>query len=199
MDDKAAILTEVCAALSANDPYDAAAILQQRYPFVPIEKIERRYSIPQMIATFARDGFICRYSGMRLVCGAALRLISKRIPDQFPFHRNGRFNACHMAYWDLLPTIDHIHPVSRGGADEGHNWATTSMVRNAAKANFTLDELGWELCPPGDINAWDGLLGWFVNQATSDQTIREDPYMRQWLVAARHLIRPATRVSAPVA
>jgi len=66
-----------------------------------------------MLAAFARDGFVDRYSGARLVCGATLRLISKRPPVQFPFQPNWRTDACHFAFWDLAPTIDHILPVSR--------------------------------------------------------------------------------------
>ena len=128
-----------------------------------------------------------RYSGIRLVCPAALRLISKQLPDQFPFQANWRTDACHFAFYELTPTIDHILPVSRGGADDDSNWATTSMLRNSAKANFTLDELGWSLWPPGDAKNWDGLLPWFIDQANADRTVLDDPYLRQWFSAARPL------------
>jgi hypothetical protein len=77
-----------------------------------------------MLAVFRRDGFIDRYSGVRLVCPATLRLISKRLPEQFPFHRNGRFDVCHFGFWELFPTIDHYVPVARGGADDESNWIT---------------------------------------------------------------------------
>lgn len=185
MDDKAAILADVCAALSGNQPDQAGAILRERYPFVPLANAGRRYSVRQLLTTSIRDGFVDRYSGVRLVCVAALRLISKRLPDQFPFQTNWRLDACHIAFWDLAPTIDHILPVSRGGIDDESNWATTSMLRNSAKANFTLDELGWVLYPPGDMKDWDGLLGWFIDQASVDRTLLDDLYLRQWFIAAR--------------
>jgi hypothetical protein len=38
MDDKAAVLADVCAALSGNQSIEAGAILQERYPFVPLVK-----------------------------------------------------------------------------------------------------------------------------------------------------------------
>lgn len=185
MDDKAAVLADVCNALSGNQPDRAEAILRERYPFVPLANFGRRYSVRQMLTTFVRDGFVDRYSGMRLVCGAALRLVSKRLPDQFPFQANWRLDSCHIAFWDLVPTIDHILPVSRGGTDDESNWATTSMLRNSAKANFTLDELGWVLYPPGDMKDWDGLLGWFVDQVNADSTALDDLYLRQWFIASR--------------
>ncbi|MFF0818704.1 HNH endonuclease [Rhodococcus sp. NPDC003318] len=54
----------------------------------------------------------------------------------------------HFAYWELFPTIDHIVPVTRGGADDESNWVTTSMLRNSAKAHWTLDELGGDFSQP---------------------------------------------------
>jgi hypothetical protein len=165
MDDKATVLADVCAALSGNQSIEAGAILQERYPFVPLVKTRGPNLVRRMLMlkVFSRDGFIDRYSGARLVCGAALRLISKRLPQQFPFQSNWRTDSCHFAFWELVPTLDHILPVSRGGLDDESNWVTTSMLRNSAKANFTLDELGWPLYPPGDMKDWDGLLGWFVD------------------------------------
>jgi hypothetical protein len=45
MDDKAAILADVCTALSGNQPDKAGAILRERYPFVPLANVGRRYSV----------------------------------------------------------------------------------------------------------------------------------------------------------
>ncbi len=84
MDNKVAVLVDVCAALSGNQLDEARAILRKRYPFVPMANGGRRYSVRQMLAVFVRDGFVDRYTGMRLVCSPALRSISKRLPDQFP-------------------------------------------------------------------------------------------------------------------
>jgi hypothetical protein len=184
MEDKAAVLSDVCAALSINQQGEASEILCAQYPFVPLANVGRHYSIRQMLAVFLRDGFVDRYSGARLVCPATLRLISKRLPEHFPFHRNGRLDVCHFAFWELFPTVDHFVPVARGGADDEGNWFTTSMVRNAAKSAFTLDELGWSLHPPGNTADWDGLVGWFVEQVRADRTLLDDLYLRQWFAAA---------------
>ncbi len=84
MDDKAAILTEVCDALSADRAADASSILQARYPFMPFTNAGRRYSVREMLAVFQRDGFIDRYTGARLVSMPALRLISMRADGRLP-------------------------------------------------------------------------------------------------------------------
>jgi hypothetical protein len=131
---------------------------------------------------FRRDGFIDRYSGGRLVFPGTLRLLSELLPQEFPFHPNWKSDACHFAFYELFPTVDHVVPVSRGGADDETNWVSMSMVRNAAKANFTLSELRWELVPPGEAGDWDGLVGWFLNATASRPDL--SPYLRAWRAAA---------------
>lgn len=184
-DDKAGILADVCAALVANRVQDAVQILSARYPFTPLHNAGRRYSPRQLIAVHRRDGFVDRYTGRRLVFPGTLRLLAQLLPEQFPFHPNWRTDACHFAFYELFPTIDHIVPVSRGGPDNFENWVTTSMLRNAAKANFTLDELIWFLHPPGDLRQWDGLTKWFLDWAAMYKSVLTDAYLRRWHDAAR--------------
>ena len=58
MDDKAAVLVDVCAALSGSQPEEAAAILRERYPFIPLVNVGRRYSIGQMLRVFVREALL---------------------------------------------------------------------------------------------------------------------------------------------
>ena len=102
-----------------------------------------------MVATFVRDGFIDRYSGKRLVFPASLYLISVLLPDEFPYPPYGKMSDCHVAFWELWPTIDHIVPIARGGRDDPSNWASTSMLLNSIKSNWTLEDLGWDLMDGG--------------------------------------------------
>jgi hypothetical protein len=93
----------------------------------------------------------------------------------------------HPAYYELFATIDHIVPVARGGLDVAENWATTSMLRNTAKGNWTLQELGWQLLPAGKLQEWDGLLGWFRRHVEKHENIARDGYVRRWYQAARRV------------
>jgi hypothetical protein len=181
MENKTAVLA-VCSALTAGQSVATAEMLRSRYPFISLSNVGRRYGARQSFNIFVRDGFLDRYSGVRLVLPTALRLISKRLPEDFPFQSYWRTDACHFAYWELSPTIDHLLPVSRGGADDESNWVTTSMALNKAKA--TLDELSWSLREPGRMEEWDGLTSWFVEQAKADPTLKSDPYFRDWLAEA---------------
>lgn len=61
---------------------------------------------------------------------------------------------------------------------------TTSMPHNGAKANWTLEELGWKLHDKGDLKDWDGLLAWFVIQIEKDESWLKVAYIRQWYDAS---------------
>jgi hypothetical protein len=91
---------------------------------------------------------------------------------------------CHMMYWELFPTVDHLVPVARGGADDESNWVTTSMLRNSAKSNWLLSELDWTLAPPGDFRKWDGLTASFMDYIKNDKSPFADSYIRRWYNAA---------------
>ncbi len=61
---------------------------------------------------------------------------------------------------------------------------TTSMRRNSAKANWTLEELGWTLFPPGRLDDWDGLLSWFRNHIQNNRQFLDNSHVRRWHRAA---------------
>lgn len=184
LEDKADVLAEVAGAIEAVGLDEGRRILGQRYPFTPVEKTPRSYTERSSLRLFYRDGFLDRYSGVRLVNPGALRLLSVLLPEDFPADPNWAMSRSHFAFWELFPTIDHLHPVSRGGGDEEGNWVTTSMLRNSAKAHWTLAELGWDLQPPGDHTEWDGLTEWFIRYLRSDHVPLEVPYIRRWFRAS---------------
>ena len=95
----------------------------------------------------------------------------------------------HPAFWELFPTIDHEVPVSRGGLDEQSNWVTNSQLMNAAKANWSLDQLGWKLLNPAPSDAWDGLTRWCLEFVHSrEELMRND---------AAHLLVTLARIAVP--
>ena len=142
-----------------------------------------------MTNVFLRDGFIDRYRGDRLVYPAALRLISSMLPKVFPYHKNGKMDVGHIAYWELFPTIDHIVPVARGGVDDESNWVCCSMLTNGIKSNWLLDELRWNLLQPGSLEQWDGMLSWFIGQMERSPEYFEVSYLKAWYNAAKSVAR----------
>lgn len=181
--EKAGILARVCVAIGAGDIEHGRQILRTEYPFTPVAKTSRKYTERQCLRVFYRDGFLDRYSGAKLVHPGALRTLSLIVPEEFPAHPNWAMSQSHFAFWELFPSIDHLVPVARGGADDESNWVSTSMLRNSAKAHWTLDELGWTLSPPGDHTEWDGLAGWFVDYLHTHPELVADKYLARWFRA----------------
>ena len=184
MTNKSETIKRVCEALLIGNKAQAASIARAEYPFEKPPFAGRKYKEFESTRIFKRDGFLDRYSGERLVFPGALRLLSQLLPDEFPFHPNWKMTVSHIVYWELTPTIDHVVPVARGGLDDETNWVTTSMLRNSAKSNWTLKELGWTLLPPGDPRNWDGLTDWFLEYTKNDPVHLQESYIRRWHSAA---------------
>lgn len=177
---KSAALEEVCVHLLAGAMSEASNVLATKYPFLPINTVKRSYSIAEQVRTFERDGYIDQYSGAKLIFPGTLRLLSHILPTEFPFHPNWKMSATHSAFWEFFPTLDHIVPIARGGRNVPENLATTSQIQNCAKANWLLEELGWQRHLPGDLNDWDGLSTWFVDYLNAHPLYLQDKYIRAW-------------------
>lgn len=188
--EKPDIIARICSALSEGSLEKASEIARVEYPFVPGTNAGRAYTPLQSVRVFWRDGFVDRYSGARLVFPGTLRLLSRLMPEEFPAHTNWKMTESHLMFWELFPTVDHVVPVARGGADDESNWVCTSMLRNGAKANWTLAELGWEMCPPGDPHEWDGLMRWSTEFLEREPVLLGDKYIRRWNAAAKRALDP---------
>jgi len=188
-------IKKACDEIAVGAVDRARSVISAEYPFMPLSNAGRGYSGYQKTKIFLRDGFIDRYSGDRLVFPAVLRLLSYIMPDVFPFHANWKTSRCHIAYWQLLPTVDHIIPISRGGADEESNWVCTSQLRNSAKSNWFLEELGWVLHSPGCIGDWDGLIYWYVKYIGQHTEFLKDKYLNSWYRAAKSAIEHNTALN----
>ncbi len=182
---QADVLEGACKHLAMGDVERARRLLIDQYPAVTGSPVRQSLPITRLVRLFERDRYIDRYSGVRLVFPGTLRLISLMLPEEFPFHSNWKQELTHPAYWELYPTVDHIVPVARGGTNEDSNLVTTSMLRNLAKANWLLQELGWPLLPQETERSWDGLVGWFVQQCTEHSELRRQPAFARWHRAVR--------------
>lgn len=184
-------LSEAIDLLLANCKNEARHLIAEKYPFKPDKVQSRSYSEKEKMQIFLRDGFVDRYSGKRLVNPGVLKSITYFFPEEFPYHPHWKMSQCHKAYWDLLPTIDHIAPIARGGADVPENWITTSMLNNSIKSNWTLEELRWNICTAGSLTEWDGLTGKFIQPVEAAPDILSDAYIRRWYnVSKRSLYVP---------
>jgi hypothetical protein len=139
--EKSSVIAAVCQALSEVAFDRAVTTLKRDDPFAPEPVTRRRYGPVESTRVFVRDGFLDRYTAERLIFPPVLRVVSATLPADFPYHPNWQTDITHPAYWEMGATIDHVIPVTRGGSDDETNWVTTSMARNSAKMNWTVEEL----------------------------------------------------------
>jgi hypothetical protein len=186
MTDSTDILTALCQELSIGAKERAAALAREGYPMPRVSRYKRTYTALDVARTAMRDGFIDRYTGKRLVFPGALRLLSVLLPEELPYDSSWAYDKGHPMFWDLYATLDHVVPIARGGVDAPDNWVLASQRTNSAKAHFTLEELGWQLVPPGNLAAWDGLLGWFIDYTDArPELAKAHKHVHTWRSVAR--------------
>ena len=181
MSENSAVIDAVCEALANGATSDAVSLLRRDYPSAPPPpSTVRSCGAQKSTRVFVHDGFLDRYTGERLIFPPVLRLLSKVLPEAFPYHRNWKTAVTHPAFWELGATIDHLIPVTRGGKNDESNLVTTSMARNSAKMTYTLQELDWRLHERGNFEEWDGLLRWFLQFTATNPGLLENELIRRW-------------------
>ncbi|MDQ2806256.1 MAG: HNH endonuclease [Chloroflexota bacterium] len=194
-EEKANLIKSVSDLLDNEDVVGAGNLINEKYKFNPISRSNRGHTRLQLTRTFLFDGAIDRYTQKRLVYTPALRILSKRLgPDIMPYHPNWKMDACHVAYWDLAPTLDHVIPIARGGENTLNNWVCCSQITNSRKAWATLDELGEPIKPQGDLREWDGLVDWFIKYYDNHSDLASDLYFSKWYQAAKSAKKVMTQL-----
>ena len=107
---KCDVITLACEALSKGQLEESKKIIKENYPFDMVETKKWNFSKTKLLQVFIRDGFIDRYSGEKLIFPGALRVLSELIPKEFPYQEHWKMSECHIAWWQLFPTIDHKVP-----------------------------------------------------------------------------------------
>ena len=188
MKDQAVVIRDVSRAITRGQDDVARRVLRDNYPFVPARRVRTTVPIAEMLGIFIRDGFTDRYRGNRLIFPGALHLLARLLPDEFPYHPHGKTDACHPAFWDLFPTVDHIVPLAYGGTAGADNLACVSMRTNQVKANWRLEDLGWNLLP-SEMGDWDGLIYWAVEELERHPEIRPTGAFGAWMRAGQGATR----------
>ena len=184
MTKKSDVIQRVCRAISDGKKADAREIIRAKYKFTSFKNKGRNYKEVKKTELFRRDRFIDRYSGDKLVYPPVLKILSNLFKKDFPYQKHWKMSETHIAWWELTPTVDHVKPVAREGDNDEKNLVCTSQLRNSAKSNWTIDELGWELQPEGDNKNWDGMMTWFMDYISKNEYVLEDAYIAKWHEAA---------------
>lgn len=122
-----------------------------------------------------RDGFTCRYCGVRLYLAQAIKVLDQHIPGRKHWD----------AHWESEPlkshgaTVDHIIPEDEGGYDSPENLVACCVICNSSKGKGQRD-----LLPRSPDSPWDGGSCVFLTLAPmyKEHLSREDEKWRKALV-----------------
>jgi 5-methylcytosine-specific restriction endonuclease McrA len=131
-------------------------------PPPPFQSRRRRLLPEQQLAIFRRDGYVCRYCGAPTVHPAALRALAWIMPETFPYDPHWRRGRSHSLFGEIAAAVDHVVPLSRGGAFRDAGNLVTSCARcQRVKGVWLPEELRWTVRPP-DGGGWNGLEDLFL-------------------------------------
>lgn len=108
---------------------------------------------------FARDGYKCRYCGIRLVAPLVLKTLIKDL-DTTKFRRGPRNKDTHGILCIFYPSADHVIPWNLGGRSNMDNLVTSCVPCNFGKSQFTVEQINIEnpLLRTSKDDGWDGLM-----------------------------------------
>lgn len=106
---------------------------------------------------FARDGWRCRYCGVRVLLPKARNFLVDTFPGVVCW--SGKDKDLHAAFYALSAVADHVVPHTVGGGSGPDNLVTTCQCCNYGKGDRLLAELGLidPRTRPPVVDAWDGL------------------------------------------
>jgi HNH endonuclease len=141
-----------------------------------------------MCGIFYRDHFCCRYCGGRTILTPVMEVLGELYPEIFPFHPNWKGGVTHPAVIARSTIVDHLVPGAMGGSWlDPDNLVTACWPCNAIKADYELDQLGWEL-QPITADSWDGLTCYY--RALWEQAGQPKPTFHEAWLEALEVSRP---------
>ena len=109
-------------------------------------------------AIFVRDGWRCRFCGIKVISKAARAVLIRLYPHETHWAKQ-EFQR-HSALYAMASSLDHIVPHGRGGKNEESNFVTACYCCQFGRGEWTIDEV--QVLDPLKrepvVDAWDGLV-----------------------------------------
>lgn len=132
----------------------------------------RMPSASKQTAIFVRDGWRCRFCGMKVISRAARSALVKRFPAETRWA--GPEFKRHSALYAMASSLDHVVPHGQGGKNETSNFVTACYCCQFGRGEWTLEQM--QLIDPREtepvVDEWDGLsslVAWEENRTKQAQ------------------------------
>jgi 5-methylcytosine-specific restriction endonuclease McrA len=106
---------------------------------------------------FARDGWRCRFCGIRVISRSARAVLCREFPVESSWTR--REFERHSALYAMAASLDHVIPHGRGGPNEVGNFVTACYCCQFGRGEWLIEEVELEdpRGRPAGTDEWDGL------------------------------------------
>ncbi len=110
------------------------------------------------LEVFRRDGWRCRFCGIRILSLEAIKLLDDIFPDEVRWRMKPYRNR-NVAFNVLASSPDHILPHGRGGDNDLSNLVAACGSCQFGRMQYTLEEVGFidPRTRAPVVDAWDGL------------------------------------------
>jgi len=107
---------------------------------------------------FERDGYKCRYCGIKLISQDFFRLFIKKLNSDL-FKRGKTNLTTHGIIHIAWPVADHVNPWNKGGQTNLENLVSSCATCNYGKDGYTIEQIGIEnpFNRNPQIDSWTGL------------------------------------------
>ena len=131
-------------------------------PSLALDPIKRPTALEKRV--FERDGYRCRYCGLRVVPKAVFEFI-QRFVGRDRFCSWGSNPVMHGAAHAFRAYADHVVPHSLAGRTNMENLVTACPACNSGKYDKTLEQLGLDdpRSREPQLTGWDGLVSIVAN------------------------------------
>ncbi|PSL16782.1 5-methylcytosine-specific restriction endonuclease McrA [Marinobacterium halophilum] len=133
--------------------FDLAVPKSPEVPLDPIRSPDRHAK-----EVLSRDGYRCRYCGLRVVPKNVLAAYSEAVGSEV-FRVTGTNAQRHGVVLAFRANVDHVVPWNLGGRTVPENLVTACWACNYGKSGYTLEQIGLEdpRAYPPEVDNWDGL------------------------------------------
>ena len=130
--------------------------------------MRKNISKAQQLAVWERDAWHCRYCLSPVFFSPTLKLLEGLSPGHSYYHPNGKDGAMLSLFQWGFASVDHIVPVTHGGANDPSNLVAACWRCNLSKGDAPPETVPAPQVIPAELVAlrWDGLSSVYTRIAS---------------------------------
>lgn len=183
---RATSIQQTCELVSVGDLIGASQLLANEYPFTPVQGNNRKHTKPGNHSL--RQGWLHRPLSWRVACFSSSALASVALPSG-GFSVSQKLENVGLSS-RVLGTLSYRGPYCSGSSWRRGCWGKLGILFHAHQQH-QIQLIPWAASvaatPSRVAHRVGRALSWFARQVAGDQAVLQDPYIKRWHNAVRHI------------